>query len=63
MKQLPNVGSKRYITPLRIRLLRRERDNKADGLPYTVYTPYKNKWLRELQKNAPVKNMTDCLLY
>ena len=23
---------------------------KADGLPYTVYTPYKNKWLLNFQK-------------
>lgn len=27
---------------------------KADGLPYTVYTPYKNKWLENYKKNAPV---------
>ena len=27
---------------------------KADGLPYTVYTPYKNKWLDKYRSNAPV---------
>lgn len=27
---------------------------KADGLPYTVYTPYKNKWLEKYKQNAPV---------
>ena len=28
---------------------------KADGLPYTVYTPYKNKWLEQYKKRAPVQ--------
>ena len=28
---------------------------KADGLPYTVYTPYKNKWLENYQSMAPVQ--------
>ncbi|WP_281297272.1 cryptochrome/photolyase family protein [Flavobacterium limnophilum] len=27
---------------------------KADGLPYTVYTPYKNKWLEKYKLIAPV---------
>ena len=27
---------------------------KADGLPYTVYTPYKNKWLEKYNAMAPV---------
>lgn len=27
---------------------------KADGLPYTVYTPYKNKWLEKYKTMAPV---------
>lgn len=27
---------------------------KADGMPYTVYTPYKNKWLEKYQTIAPV---------
>jgi deoxyribodipyrimidine photo-lyase len=27
---------------------------KADGLPYTVYTPYKNKWLGKYKSMAPV---------
>lgn len=27
---------------------------KKDGLPYTVYTPYKNKWLSEFQGLPPV---------
>ncbi|OAZ04792.1 cryptochrome/photolyase family protein [Flavobacterium succinicans] len=27
---------------------------KADGLPYTVYTPYKNKWLEKYRIMAPV---------
>lgn len=27
---------------------------KADGLPYTVYTPYKIKWLEKYQSMAPV---------
>ena len=28
---------------------------KADGLPYTVYTPYKNKWLEKYNSMAPVQ--------
>ena len=28
--------------------------SKADGLPYTVYTPYKNKWLEKYNSMAPV---------
>jgi deoxyribodipyrimidine photo-lyase len=28
---------------------------KADGLPYTVYTPYKNKWLEQYKTMAPVQ--------
>lgn len=28
---------------------------KADGLPYTIYTPYKNKWLEKYRSMAPVK--------
>ncbi|MDI5887182.1 cryptochrome/photolyase family protein [Flavobacterium yafengii] len=27
---------------------------KADGLPYTVYTPFKNKWLEKYKAMAPV---------
>ena len=30
---------------------------KADGLPYTVYTPFKNKWLEKYQSLAPVQEM------
>jgi len=28
---------------------------KADGLPYTVYTPFKNKWLEKYHTIAPVQ--------
>ena len=28
---------------------------KADGLPYTVYTPYKNRWLEKYKSIAPVQ--------
>lgn len=28
---------------------------KADGLPYTVYTPYKKKWLEKYKSMAPVQ--------
>jgi deoxyribodipyrimidine photo-lyase len=28
---------------------------KADGLPYTIYTPYKNKWLAKYKEMAPVE--------
>jgi deoxyribodipyrimidine photo-lyase len=34
---------------------------KSDGLPYTVYTPYKNKWLEKYKAFAPVQeyDLTD----
>lgn len=35
---------------------------KDDGLPYTVYTPYKNKWLEKYRLNAPVTEF-DCSVY
>ena len=28
---------------------------KSDGLPYTVYTPYKNKWLEKYKLMAPLR--------
>jgi deoxyribodipyrimidine photo-lyase len=28
---------------------------KADGLPYTIYTPFKNKWLEKYRSMAPVR--------
>lgn len=28
---------------------------KADGFPYTVYTPYKNKWLEKFQTMTPLR--------
>jgi len=28
---------------------------KADGLPYTMYTPYKNKWIAKYKEIAPVE--------
>ena len=28
---------------------------KADGLPYTIYTPYKNKWLEKYKAMAPLQ--------
>ena len=28
---------------------------KADGLPYTIYTPFKNKWLERYKSMAPVQ--------
>ena len=35
---------------------------KADGLPYTVYTPFKNKWLEKYNTIAPVQEF-DTLPY
>ncbi|UFH35550.1 cryptochrome/photolyase family protein [Flavobacterium acetivorans] len=35
---------------------------KTDGLPYTVYTPYKNKWLEKYRINAPITEF-DCSVY
>lgn len=28
---------------------------KADGLPYTIYTPYKNKWLEKYKSDVPLQ--------
>ena len=36
---------------------------KADGLPYTVYTPYKNKWLEKYKSMAPVQEMDASILF
>jgi deoxyribodipyrimidine photo-lyase len=35
--------------------------SKSDGLPYTVYTPYKNKWLEKYNSSGPAAeyNATD----
>ena len=27
---------------------------KADGLPYTIYTPYKNKWMENFRFQSPI---------
>lgn len=35
---------------------------KADGLPYTIYTPYKNKWLEKYKSLAPLQEY-DCKSY
>jgi deoxyribodipyrimidine photo-lyase len=32
---------------------------KADGLPYTIYTPFKNKWLEKYNQNRPAQEY-DC---
>jgi len=29
---------------------------KSDNTPYTVFTPYKNKWLQKLSENLPLKD-------
>ncbi|PJA32531.1 MAG: deoxyribodipyrimidine photolyase, partial [Candidatus Zambryskibacteria bacterium CG_4_9_14_3_um_filter_42_15] len=34
---------------------------KADGLPYSVYTPYKNKWLEKYNANSPVEFKSETL--
>lgn len=36
---------------------------KSDGLPYTVYTPYKNKWLEKYNANRPVQEFNCQELY
>ena len=36
---------------------------KADGLPYTVYTPYKNKWLEKYKSIAPVQELDANILF
>src|SRR6187402_1735037 len=35
---------------------------KSDGLPYTIYTPYKNKWLEKYKAMAPLEEY-DTLQY
>ncbi|MFO7673837.1 MAG: deoxyribodipyrimidine photo-lyase [Lutibacter sp.] len=34
---------------------------KADGLPYSVYTPYKNKWLEKYNANFPTEYKSETL--
>jgi deoxyribodipyrimidine photo-lyase len=36
---------------------------KADGLTYTVYTPYKNKWLEKYKSMAPLQEMDASILF
>ena len=36
---------------------------KADGLPYTVYTPYKNKWLEKYKTLQPVEEIDTKSVY
>ncbi len=36
---------------------------KSDGLPYTVYTPYKNKWLEKYNSIPPVQEYNCELLF
>jgi deoxyribodipyrimidine photo-lyase len=36
---------------------------KADGLPYTVYTPYKNKWLEKFNYSRPLTEYNTSLLF
>lgn len=36
---------------------------KADGLPYTVYTPYKNKWLEKFHQLKPFREYDTTELY
>lgn len=33
---------------------------KPDGKPYTIFTPYKNKWLKKLELNFNNLNSTEC---
>lgn len=35
---------------------------KADGLPYTIYTPFKNKWLDKYNAMAPVREYPDAAI-
>jgi deoxyribodipyrimidine photo-lyase len=34
---------------------------KADGLPYSVYTPYKNKWLEKYNADSPIEYKSESL--
>jgi deoxyribodipyrimidine photo-lyase len=36
---------------------------KADGLPYTIYTPYKNKWLAKYKSMEPVQELDASTLF
>lgn len=36
---------------------------KADGLPYTVYTPFKNKWLEKYKSMAPIREYETSTLF
>jgi deoxyribodipyrimidine photo-lyase len=35
---------------------------KADGLPYTIYTPFKNKWLEKFNTIKPIQNFDTSVL-
>ena len=36
---------------------------KSDGLPYTVYTPFKNKWLEKYKSMAPIQEYETAALF
>ena len=36
---------------------------KADGLPYTIYTPFKNKWLEKFSRIKPIQNFDSSVYY
>jgi deoxyribodipyrimidine photo-lyase len=36
---------------------------KADGLPYTIYTPFKNKWLEKFNRIKPIQNFDSSVYY
>lgn len=36
---------------------------KADGLPYTIYTPFKNKWLEKFSRIQPIQNFDSSVYY
>lgn len=40
-----------------------EEITKADGLPYTIYTPYKNKWLAKYKSMEPVQEFDVSTLF
>jgi deoxyribodipyrimidine photo-lyase len=44
------------VSPFKDQVIFEEKEIvKADGLPYTVYTPFKNKWLEKYKTLAPVQ--------
>lgn len=56
---IENLLKKRAVSLLKFKdemIFEEEEILKSDHKPYTIFTPYKNRWLKELKKTSIIKN-------